>query len=49
MYGAPDWQVDDWAAIAAGELAEVTDDGARLSGHPAASLAELLRRGASAY
>ena len=45
-YGAPDWQVDAWVstytAIAAGELAGVTDDVARLSGHPATSLAELL-------
>lgn len=53
VYGAPDWQVDAWVstytAIAAGELAEVTTDVARLSGHPATSLAELLRRGGSAY
>jgi uncharacterized protein YbjT (DUF2867 family) len=53
VYGAPDWQVDAWVttytAIAAGELAEVTDDVARLSGHAATSLAELLRRGGSAY
>ena len=53
VYGAPDWQVDAWVstytAIAAGELAEVTDDVARLSGHPATSLAELLLRGGSAY
>ncbi len=46
-YGAPDWQVDAWVstytAIAAGELAEVTDDVARLTGHPATSLEELLR------
>lgn len=53
VYGAADWQVDAWVstytAIAAGELAEVTDDVARLSGHPATLLAELLRRGGSAY
>lgn len=53
VYGAPDWQVDAWVstytAIAAGELAEVTSDVVRLTGHPATSLAELLRRGASAY
>jgi uncharacterized protein YbjT (DUF2867 family) len=52
-YGAPDWQVDAWVstytAIANGELAEVTDDVPRLSGHPATSLAALLARGASAY
>lgn len=52
-YGAPDWQVDAWVttytAIANGELATVTDDIPRLSGHPATSLADLLRRGGSAY
>lgn len=45
-YGAPDWQVDAWVstytAIAAGELAGVTDDVERLSGHRATSVAELL-------
>ena len=50
-YGAPGWQVDasvtTYTAIAVGEVAEVTDDVPRLSGHPATSLAELLRRGAS--
>jgi uncharacterized protein YbjT (DUF2867 family) len=53
VYAAPDWQVDAWVstytAIAAGELAEVTDDVVRLSGHPATSLADLLHRGGSAY
>ena len=53
VYGAPDWQVDAWVstytAIAAGELAGVTDDVARLTGHPATSLADLLSRGGSAY
>lgn len=52
-YGAPRWQLDAWVttytAIANGELAGVTDDIARLTGHPASSLAELLRRGQSAY
>jgi uncharacterized protein YbjT (DUF2867 family) len=47
-YGAPDWQVDAWVstytAIAAGELAGVTRDVERLSGHPATSFAELLVR-----
>jgi uncharacterized protein YbjT (DUF2867 family) len=47
-YGAPDWQVDAWVstytAIAAGELERVTDDVARLTGHPPMSLADLLRR-----
>lgn len=44
---APDWQVRAWVstytAIAAGELAAVTDDVDRLTGHPATSLAQLLR------
>ena len=52
-YGAPDWQVDAWVstytAIAGGEVAGVTDDVPRLTGHPATSLAELLRSGGSAY
>jgi uncharacterized protein YbjT (DUF2867 family) len=47
-YGAPGWQVDAWVttytAIAAGELDEVTDDVARLTGHHPTSLADLLRR-----
>ena len=53
QYGAPDWQVDAWVstytAIAQGEVAAVSDDIPRLSGHPATSLAELLRRGSAAY
>jgi uncharacterized protein YbjT (DUF2867 family) len=52
-YGAPPWQVDAWVstytAIAAGEVAEVSGDIEKLTGHPATSLAELLRRGGSAY
>ena len=47
-YGAPGWQVDAWVstytAIAAGELAGVTGDVERLTGHPATSLTQLLRR-----
>ncbi|PSL53555.1 uncharacterized protein YbjT (DUF2867 family) [Saccharothrix carnea] len=47
-YGAPDWQVDAWVstytAIANGELARVTDAVPTLTGHPATSLADLLRR-----
>jgi uncharacterized protein YbjT (DUF2867 family) len=47
-YGAPDWQVDAWVStytsIAAGDVAEVTDDVARVTGHPATSFEELLRR-----
>lgn len=52
-YHAPDWQVEGWVtsytAIAAGELATVTDHVSHLSGHPATSLTELLRRGNRAY
>lgn len=52
-YLAPDWQVDAWVstytAIANGELAAVTEDIPLLTGHPATSLASLLRRGGSAY
>jgi uncharacterized protein YbjT (DUF2867 family) len=48
VYGAPGWQVDAWVstytAIAAGELAGVTDDVARLTGHAATPLAEVVRR-----
>ncbi len=47
-YGAQDWLVDAWVstytAIAAGELAGVSDAVPRLTGHPATSLAELLAR-----
>jgi NAD(P)H dehydrogenase (quinone) len=46
-YGAPDWQVAAWVstytAIAAGEVASVTDDVPHLTGHPATSLEQLLR------
>ncbi|GIE48680.1 NAD(P)-dependent oxidoreductase [Amorphoplanes nipponensis] len=52
-FGAPRWQLDAWVstytAIAAGEVAGVTADVARLTGHPATALADLLRRGGSAY
>jgi uncharacterized protein YbjT (DUF2867 family) len=47
-YGAPDWQVEAWVStytsIAAGDLAEVTDDVPRLAGHAPTSLEDLLRR-----
>ncbi|WP_233625095.1 SDR family oxidoreductase [Actinoplanes sp. ATCC 53533] len=47
-YGAEDWLVDAWVstytAIAAGELAAVSDAVPRLIGRPATSLAELLAR-----
>ncbi|WP_018635170.1 SDR family oxidoreductase [Parafrankia elaeagni] len=53
VHGAPGWQVDAWVstytAIAAGELAAVTDDVPALTGRPATSFAELLRRGGPAY
>jgi uncharacterized protein YbjT (DUF2867 family) len=49
-YGAPDWQVEAWVstytAIAAGELADVTDDVERLLGRPALSLEKVLAAGA---
>jgi uncharacterized protein YbjT (DUF2867 family) len=48
-YGAPDWQVDAWVstytAIAAGEMATVSPAVAELTGHPARTLAEVLRGG----
>ena len=47
-YGAPDWQVDAWvstyASVAAGELSAVSTAVEELTGHPATSLAALLRR-----
>jgi NAD(P)H dehydrogenase (quinone) len=47
-YGAPDWQVDAWVStytsMASGELAAVSPDVPRLTGHPATSLEQLLRR-----
>jgi uncharacterized protein YbjT (DUF2867 family) len=47
QYGAPDWEVDGWvstyAAVAAGELAAVTDTVAEMAGHPPMSLLEFLR------
>jgi uncharacterized protein YbjT (DUF2867 family) len=46
--GHPDWEVEGWVtsylAIAAGELATVTDVVPRLTGHPALTVAEHLRR-----
>lgn len=47
-YGAPDWQVEAWVstytAIAAGEMAAVGPAVEQLTGHPATSFEELLRR-----
>ena len=46
VYGAPQWQVDGWVstytAIAAGELATVTDDISEVTGHPAMTLEQVL-------
>ena len=46
-YGAPEWQLEAWistyTAIAAGELATVSDTVARLAGHPPQTLAEYVR------
>jgi uncharacterized protein YbjT (DUF2867 family) len=46
-YGAPDWQLEAWistyAAVAAGELAALSDAVARLAGHVPVTLAEFLR------
>jgi NAD(P)H dehydrogenase (quinone) len=45
-FGAPGWQLDAWVstytAIATGELDGVTDDVARITGHPPISLDQLL-------
>ncbi len=45
-YGAPDWEVEGWVssyqAIAAGELAVVTDTVQVVAGHPPTTLRELL-------
>jgi NAD(P)H dehydrogenase (quinone) len=46
VYGAPPWQVEAWVstytAIAAGELAAISEDIAEVTGHPATSLTEVL-------
>jgi NAD(P)H dehydrogenase (quinone) len=45
--GHPDWEIEGWVtsylAIAAGELATVSDVVPRLTGHPARTVAEHLR------
>jgi uncharacterized protein YbjT (DUF2867 family) len=52
-YGAPDWEVAGWVttyvAIANGDLDRVSDDVARLSGHPPMGLAEFLRNNPASY
>jgi len=46
--GHPDWEIEGWVtsylAIAAGELATVSDVVPTLTGHPASTVAEHLRR-----
>ncbi|MEU5091364.1 SDR family oxidoreductase [Streptomyces sp. NPDC021356] len=48
-HGAPDWQLDAWVstytAIGDGSLAQVTASISELTGHPAASLQQVLRPG----
>jgi uncharacterized protein YbjT (DUF2867 family) len=50
-YGAPDWQVDAWVstytAIAAGEMATVSDAVPTLTGHPATALRQQLAKTAN--
>ena len=52
VYGAPDWQVDAWVstytAIAAGELAKISEDIAEVTGHQATSLQQVLAAGGNA-
>lgn len=53
IYDAPQWQLDAWvstySSIASGEVAGVTQDVLRITGHPATSLADLIRTGRGAY
>jgi NAD(P)H dehydrogenase (quinone) len=48
VYGAPDWEVEGWVtsytAIAAGDVARVTDTVERLTGHPPVRLVDYLKR-----
>jgi len=52
-YGAPGWEVDGWvttyAAIANGDLDEVSGDVAAVAGHPPMRLAEFLRSNPESY
>ena len=52
-YGAPDWEVAGWvttyAAIANGDLKEVSDDVTTVAGHPPMRLADFLRRHPDSY
>jgi NAD(P)H dehydrogenase (quinone) len=53
QYGAPDWEVAGWvttyAAIANGDLDQVSGDVEAVSGHPPMRLAEFLRRNPDSY
>lgn len=46
-YGAPDWMVEAWVstytAVAGGEMQEVSDDVARVTGRPAMSFSDVVR------
>ena len=46
VYGAPEWQVEAWVstytAIAAGELAAISDDVERLTGHPPRTITDVV-------
>ena len=52
-YGAPDWEVAGWvttyAAIANGDLEQVSGDVAAVAGHPPISLADFLHRNPDSY
>ena len=52
-YGAPAYELEGWVtsytAIAAGELAAVTGDVAKLAGHPAVGLEEMMRRNPASW
>ena len=51
--GHPDWEIEGWvtsyAAIAAGDLARVTDTVERIAGHPPRSLEQVLRDHPESY
>ena len=53
VYGAPDSTVEAWistyTAIANGELSTITDDIPRVTGHPAHTLRDFLRRNPESY
>jgi NAD(P)H dehydrogenase (quinone) len=49
----PDWEIEGWvtsyAAIAAGDLARVTDTVERIAGHPPRSLEQVMREHPESY